>query len=81
VVSPARLAVLLLPAPALAGVGEKVAALAPQGVVLVVDAQGNELVAQSADQPFVPASIAKIVTAWGAMGALGDLRLRKWTGN
>jgi serine-type D-Ala-D-Ala carboxypeptidase/endopeptidase (penicillin-binding protein 4) len=64
-------AVLLLPAPALAGVGEKVAALAPQGVVLVVDAQGNELVAQNADQPFVPASIAKIVTAWVAMGALG----------
>ena len=64
-------AVLLLPAPALAGVGEKVAALAPQGVVLVMDAQGNELVGQNADEPFVPASVAKIVTAWVAMEALG----------
>ena len=65
------LALLLLPAPALAGVKEKVAALAPQGVVLVVDAQGAELVAQNADEPFVPASVAKIVTAWLAMEVLG----------
>ena len=65
------LALLLLPAPALAGVAETVAALAPQGVVLVVDAQGNELVAQNADEPFVPASVAKIVTAWVALEALG----------
>ena len=65
------LTLLLLPAPALAGVNEKVAALAPQGVVLVVDAQGAELVAQNADEPFVPASVAKIVTAWLAMEALG----------
>ena len=50
------LALLLPPAPALAGVKEKVAALAPSGLVLVVDAEGNELVAQNADQPFVPAS-------------------------
>src|SRR3954454_22553800 len=34
---------LLLPAPALAGVEENVAALAPSGLVLVVDAAGNEL--------------------------------------
>jgi serine-type D-Ala-D-Ala carboxypeptidase/endopeptidase (penicillin-binding protein 4) len=65
------LALLLAPAPALADVKEKVAALAPQGVVLVVDAQGAELVAQNADEPFVPASVAKIVTAWLAMEVLG----------
>jgi D-alanyl-D-alanine carboxypeptidase/D-alanyl-D-alanine-endopeptidase (penicillin-binding protein 4) len=64
-------ALLLLPAPALAGVTEKVAALAPTGLVLVVDAEGNELVAQNADEPFVPASVAKIVTAWLAMEVLG----------
>ena len=65
------LALLLLPAPALAGVREDVAALAPAGLVLVVDAAGNELVAQNADEPFVPASVAKIVTAWLAMETLG----------
>jgi D-alanyl-D-alanine carboxypeptidase/D-alanyl-D-alanine-endopeptidase (penicillin-binding protein 4) len=62
---------LLLPVPALAGAKEKVAALAPQGVVLVVDEKGNELVAQNTDQPFVPASVTKIVTAWLAMEVLG----------
>ncbi len=65
------LALLLLPAPVLAGVREKVAALAPSGLVLVMDADGGELVAQNADQPFVPASVAKIVTAWLAMETLG----------
>ena len=65
------LALLLAPAPALAGVKEKVAALAPSAAVLVVDAHGEELVAQNADKPFVPASVAKIVTAWLAMGTLG----------
>src|SRR5271157_207259 len=66
------LALLLLPAaPALAGVTEKIAALAPTGLVLVVDAEGNELVAQNADEPFVPASVTKIVTAWLAMEVLG----------
>jgi D-alanyl-D-alanine carboxypeptidase/D-alanyl-D-alanine-endopeptidase (penicillin-binding protein 4) len=65
------LGLLLLPAPALAGVKEKVAALAPSGLVLVMDAAGNELVAQNADEPFVPASVAKIVTAWLAMEVLG----------
>src|SRR5262249_51793161 len=58
------LALLLLPAPALAGVKEKITALAPSGVVLVVDSEGNELVAQKTDEPFVPASVTKIVTAW-----------------
>jgi serine-type D-Ala-D-Ala carboxypeptidase/endopeptidase (penicillin-binding protein 4) len=65
------LAFLLLTSPALAGVKEKVAALAPSGVVLVMDATGNELVAQNADEPFVPASVAKIVTAWLTMEVLG----------
>lgn len=68
------LALLLLPAPALAGVDEvkgKIAALAPAAQVLVVDAKGNELIAQNADAPFVPASVTKIVTAWLAMQVLG----------
>ncbi|MGZ8401269.1 MAG: D-alanyl-D-alanine carboxypeptidase/D-alanyl-D-alanine-endopeptidase [Methyloceanibacter sp.] len=64
-------ALLLLPAPALAGAKEKVAALAPSAVVLVIDEEGKELVAQNADKPFVPASVAKIVTAWLAMEVLG----------
>ncbi len=62
---------LLLPAPALAGLKEKIATLAPTAVVLVVDAKGDALVAQNADEPFVPASVAKIVTAWLAMEVLG----------
>ncbi|MDP1585004.1 MAG: D-alanyl-D-alanine carboxypeptidase [Bradyrhizobium sp.] len=71
------LALLLLPAPALAGVKEDVAALAPQGLVLVMDAKGNELVAQNTDEPFVPASVTKIVTAWLAMEVLGgDYRFK-----
>jgi D-alanyl-D-alanine carboxypeptidase/D-alanyl-D-alanine-endopeptidase (penicillin-binding protein 4) len=71
------LALLLLAAPALAGVEEKVAALAPQGLVLVMDAKGNELVAQNTDEPFVPASVTKIVTAWLAMEVLGgDYRFK-----
>ena len=65
------LALLLLPAPALASVKEKIAVLAPPGLVLVMDAEGNELVAQNADEPFVPASVTKIVTAWLAMEVLG----------
>src|SRR5262245_8151942 len=64
-------ALLLLPAQALAGAKEKVAALAPSGLVLGMDEKGNELVAQNADQPFVSASVAKIVTAWLAMEVLG----------
>jgi D-alanyl-D-alanine carboxypeptidase/D-alanyl-D-alanine-endopeptidase (penicillin-binding protein 4) len=64
-------ALLLLPGFALAGAKEKVAALAPSGVVLVLDENGNALVAQNADKPFVPASVTKIVTAWLAMEVLG----------
>ncbi len=68
---PLTLALILMSAPSLAGVKEKVAALAPSGQVLVVDADGHDLVAQNADQPFVPASVTKIVTAWLAMEVLG----------
>jgi serine-type D-Ala-D-Ala carboxypeptidase/endopeptidase (penicillin-binding protein 4) len=64
-------ALLLLPAHALAGAKEKLAALAPSGLVLVMDEKGNELVVQNAEKPFVPASVAKIVTAWLAMEVLG----------
>jgi serine-type D-Ala-D-Ala carboxypeptidase/endopeptidase (penicillin-binding protein 4) len=71
------LALLLQPSPGLAGVKEKISALAPSGLVLVLDAEGNELVAQNADKPFVPASVTKIVTAWLAMEVLGaDYRFR-----
>ena len=64
-------ALLLLPAQAMAGAKEEVAALAPSGLVLVMDEKGNELVVQNADKPFVPASVTKIVTAWLAMEVLG----------
>jgi D-alanyl-D-alanine carboxypeptidase/D-alanyl-D-alanine-endopeptidase (penicillin-binding protein 4) len=68
---------LLVPAQALAGAREKLAALAPSGLVLVMDENGNELVAQNADKPFVPASVTKIVTAWLAMEVLGaDYRFK-----
>jgi len=65
------LALLLQAVPALADVKETVAALAPSGLVLAVDSEGNELVAQNADEPFVPASVTKIVTAWLALEVLG----------
>src|SRR6202162_787590 len=64
------IALLLLPAPALADVNEKVAALDPSGLVFVVDGKGNDVVAQNADEPFVPASVTKIVTAWLALELL-----------
>jgi serine-type D-Ala-D-Ala carboxypeptidase/endopeptidase (penicillin-binding protein 4) len=44
-------ALLLLSAQALAGGKEKLAALAPSGLVLVMDEKGNELVVQNADKP------------------------------
>ena len=65
------LALLLQAVPALADVKETVATLAPSGLVLAVDSEGNELVAQNADEPFVPASVSKIVTAWLALEVLG----------
>jgi D-alanyl-D-alanine carboxypeptidase/D-alanyl-D-alanine-endopeptidase (penicillin-binding protein 4) len=64
-------ALFLLPAHAMAGVKEKVAAMAPSALVYVVDDRGNELIAQNADRPFVPASVTKIVTAWLALDVLG----------
>src|SRR5688572_20631707 len=70
-------ALLLLPAQALADANQKVAALAPSALVLVMDEKGNELVVQNADKPFVPASVANIVTAWLAMEVLGgDYRFK-----
>lgn len=57
--------------PALADIKAKIAAMAPSGLVLVLDENGNELVAQNTEQPFVPASVAKIATAWLAMEVLG----------
>jgi D-alanyl-D-alanine carboxypeptidase/D-alanyl-D-alanine-endopeptidase (penicillin-binding protein 4) len=62
---------LLLPAATLASAKKNVATLAPSALVLVMDEEGKELVAQNADQPFVPASVTKIVTAWLAMEVLG----------
>ncbi len=62
---------VFLPSQALAGTREKIASLAPSGLVLVMDQQGNELVSQNADRPFVPASVTKIATAWLAMEVLG----------
>jgi serine-type D-Ala-D-Ala carboxypeptidase/endopeptidase (penicillin-binding protein 4) len=64
-------AFLLLPTPALSDVKEKIAALAPSAVILVVDSEDNELVGQNVDEPFVPASVTKIVTAWLALEVLG----------
>src|SRR5919107_867123 len=64
-------ALLLMPVQALAGAREKLAALAPSGLVFVMDEKGNELVAQNADKPFVPASVTKIVTSWLAIEVLG----------
>ena len=64
-------ALLLWPAQAFADITEKIAALAPSGFVLVVDSEDKVLVAQNADEPFVPASVTKIVTSWLALQVLG----------
>ena len=56
------LALLLLPASALAGLKETIAAIAPSATVLVVDSKGDELIAQNAEAPFVPASVTKIAS-------------------
>lgn len=63
---------LLLSSPARAEIKDQIAALAPSGLVLVLDEKGEALVAQNADKPFVPASVAKIATAWLAMEVLGS---------
>jgi D-alanyl-D-alanine carboxypeptidase/D-alanyl-D-alanine-endopeptidase (penicillin-binding protein 4) len=76
------LALVLLPAQGLtagafAGAKERVKAIAPNGIVYVIDEQGNELITQNSDKPFVPASVAKVVTAWLAMEVLGpDYRFK-----
>ena len=60
-----------------AGVKERVRALAPNGLILVVDKSGKTLVSRNASKPFVPASVAKIATAWLAMEVLGgDYRFK-----
>ncbi len=64
-------ALLLAPGAALAGAKEQIERLAPSGLVLVMDENGEELIAQNADEPFVPASVAKIVTAFIALEVLG----------
>lgn len=62
---------------AIAGPERKIKALAPNGLVYVVNANGDVLVAQNADKPFVPASVTKIVTAWLALQTLGgDYRFK-----
>ena len=62
---------------AVAAPAKKIKSLAPSGLVYVIDAKGNVLVAQNADKPFVPASVTKIVTAWLAMQTLGgDYRFK-----
>ncbi|MEM7398236.1 MAG: D-alanyl-D-alanine carboxypeptidase [Pseudomonadota bacterium] len=76
------LALTLLSAPAVAatafaGAKERVRAIAPNGIVYVIDEQGNELITQNSNKPFVPASVAKVVTAWLAMEVLGpDYRFK-----
>jgi len=71
------LVLVLLPNQALAGAKERVKAIAPSALVYVMDEKGDELVAQNADKPFVPASVAKIVTAWLAVEVLGlDYRFK-----
>jgi len=62
----------LVAGPTRAGIKEKIARLAPSGLVLVLDEGGDELVSQNANRSFVPASVAKIVTAWLAMNVLGE---------
>jgi len=66
------IALLLMPAAGLAEPKEKIAALAPSALVLVVNDKGDELIAQNVDQPFVPASVTKIVTSWLALEVLGS---------
>lgn len=71
------LVLVLLPSQALAGAKERVKAIAPGALVYVMDEKGDELLAQNADKPFVPASVAKIVTAWLAVEVFGlDYRFK-----
>ena len=62
---------------AFAAAKKSIAKMAPSAVVLAVDEKGKTLLAQNADKPFVPASVAKVVTAWLAMKELGgDYRFK-----
>lgn len=58
--------------PAWANVKDSVGNLAPSALVFVLDENGKELVSQNANTAFVPASVAKIATAWFAMEVLGS---------
>ena len=68
----AAVALPLLCLSALAQASERIAALDPAALVLAVGEDGAELVSRNADAPFVPASVAKIVTAWLALEVLGE---------
>ncbi|MEM1286716.1 MAG: D-alanyl-D-alanine carboxypeptidase [Pseudomonadota bacterium] len=64
--------VLALPiSKAAADITQTIRSLAPNGLVHVVSENGEIIVSQNADKPFVPASVAKIATAWLAMDVLG----------
>ena len=65
-------ALIFLTVQAVAGAKEDIAAIAPSGKVLVIDEKGKALVSHNADGAFSPASVAKIVTAWLALEALGN---------
>ena len=67
------LALLLLSAPALAGVKEDVAALAPSGLVLVMDAAGNVM-------PWVQDGPNKFVWTFSWEDHKGDTSTGTWTG-
>ncbi len=62
---------LTQPSVAQADIKDRVKALAPNGLVLILDENGKPLVSQNADKTFIPASVAKIATAWLAMEVLG----------
>lgn len=64
--------VFLLVVPAHAGIRDKIRAMAPNALVYVQDENGRELVSQNAGKAFVPASVAKVATAWLATQVLGD---------
>ncbi|MEN3793997.1 D-alanyl-D-alanine carboxypeptidase [Fulvimarina sp. MAC3] len=70
-------AFLCLALPASADTAGRIASMAPSGLVLVLDEDGKDLVDQNTQEPFVPASVAKVVTAWLAMEVLGgDYRFK-----
>jgi len=62
---------LLPPSIATADLLDEVKQLAGDGVVLVVDGEGEELVSLNADRSFIPASTLKVATALAALEVLG----------